>query len=533
MDIAREDPRRAPLYSRPVNTDTRRMVPSPARASGAPQHAPQPAWQLALPALPALLALLHAVALVAGIANPLVYSDNWTFIETFLKVALEDGAGLGDFLVKRAGIDHAQPLGKLLMLANARWAGLDFILEARVALGCLVAGWALLCAVVLRERRARGSATPLVVFLLAMILVVQLAPASVDVYAYPMVLMAHAFYLLAFAMLAAAWHAYRGGGAWAVVATGLACGIVGDDSAILLVAAASAALLLAGVREQRLRSALRVVAVLVLVLLACRGVYAAFGDIRGSTSPDFNVGTGARVAGLAAQWRDAWAWLAAPLSAGLASAAALRATFGDGWVAARIVLALLVGTLHAWFWWRAWRLRPGAAWFLAVALMLLFYAMVAGVLYGRVFVRGAAFLDQGRYSVFYQVGVVALLLMALAEGALASGRARALAWCAGVALLLLQVPLAMQAWQQVPRHREAYAHMARDMAAMARDPLHPPAGCAVGIDVCVRPEATRVALMAMLVEHRLNLFSPQFRARHPELARAAGPLPPPAASAAH
>ncbi|MBJ7575045.1 hypothetical protein [Luteimonas sp. MC1828] len=503
------------------------MVPSPARAPGAPHHAHHLAWLLALPAL---LAAVHAVALAGSIANPLVYSDNWTFIETFLKVALEDGAGFGDFLVRRAGVDHAQPLGKLLMLANARWAGLDFMFEARVALGCVVAGWALLCVVVLRER-GEVPVTPLVVFLMAAVLVVQLAPASVDVYAYPMVLMAHAFYLLAFVVLAAVWHAYRGGRAWPLVLAMAACGIVGDDSAILLVAAAAPALLLAGAREQRLRSAWRVVALLVLVLLACRGAYALFGEIRGSTSPDFNVGMAARVAGLAAQWRDAWAWLATPLSAGLASGAALRATFGDGWLAARIALALLVGGLHAWFWWRAWRLRPGATWFLAVALMLLFYAMVAGVLYGRVFVRGTAFLDQGRYSVFYQVGIVALLLMALAEGALASGRARALAWGAGAALLLLQLPLALHAWQQVPGHRDAYAHMARDMAAMARDPLHPPAGCAVGIDVCVRPEATRVALMAMLVEHRLNLFSPRFQARHPELARAAGLLPQSAAPA--
>src|SRR5690606_29773373 len=137
--------------------------------------------------------------------------------------------------------------------------------------------------------------------------------------------------------------------------------------------------------------------------LACRGIYAAFGEIRGSTSPDFNVGFGARIAGLSAQWRDAWQWLATPLTGGLASAPALRWLAGDsGWLAARIALAALVAAAHVGFWWRALRERPGATWFLAVALMLLFYAMVAGVLFGRVFVRGAGFLDQGRYAVFYQ-----------------------------------------------------------------------------------------------------------------------------------
>src|SRR5690606_31402369 len=315
-----------------------RMAPSPPRGQDAPQRGRQLAWLLAL------LVAVHAFALAGRIANPLVYSDNWTFIETFLMVALEAGAGFGDFLVKRSGIDHAQPLGKLLMLVNARGFGLDFALESFFALACAVLGWGLLCTVVLRERRAAGAGHDvLAAWLLATLLAVQLAPASVDVYAYPMVTMAHAFYLSAFAVLVAAWRAHRGGSTWPLVATAAACGILGDDCAILLGLAVAPALLLAAYRQGEVRRALRVIAVLALVLLACRGIYTAFGEIRGSTSPDFNVGFGARIAGLSAQWRDAWQWLATPLTGGLASAPALRWLAGDsGWLAARIALAALV-----------------------------------------------------------------------------------------------------------------------------------------------------------------------------------------------
>jgi hypothetical protein len=36
----------------------------------------------------------------------------------------------------------------------------------------------------------------------------------------------------------------------------------------------------------------------------------------------------------------------------------------------------------------------------------------------------------------------------------------------------------------------------------------------------------RVRVLAMLREHRLNLYSPAFQARHPDLAAAAAPIPP-------
>lgn len=495
------------------------MVPNASRDPGAARRARALLWILVA------IVVINTAAFASRVANPLVYSDNWTFIDTFLRVAIEDGAGFGDFLVKRAGVDHAQPLGKLLMLVNARWFGLDFSLESRVALACAVAGWGLICLVAARElaRRGGGDAIP-VALLLAAILAVQLSLGSVAVYAYPMVTMAHAFHLFAFCMLLAAWMALRGRHRWLLALATFACGIVGDDSAILLGAAVAAAALLYAWRADRFGDAVQVLAIVTIALLACRGVYAAFGEIRGATSPDFNVSLSARIGGLAAQWRDAWLWIVAPLSGGIVSAQTLMAIAGEHWIAVRVALALIVACAHAWFWRTALHTRTGAPWFMATGLMLLFYAMVAGILIGRVFVRGAAFLDQGRYAVFYQLGTVALLLMAIA--ALAGGAAtiarRRWTCAAAIAVLLMQIPLSLHAWPQAARYEGMYARMARDMARMARDPLHPPPDCTHGIDICVRPPETRVALMRMLVVHRLNLFSPQFQARHPDLAEAAG-----------
>lgn len=498
------------------------MVPNASRDPGAARRARALLWILVA------MVVINTAAFASRVANPLVYSDNWTFLDTFLRVAIEDGAGFGDFLVKRAGVDHAQPLGKLLMLANARWFGLDFTLESRVALACALAGWGLILRIAMRESalgNGGDDANALPVALsLAAILAVQLSLGSIAVYAYPMVTMAHAFYLFAFCMLLAAWMALRGRHRWLLALATFACGIVGDDSAILLGAAVAAAALLYAWRAGRFGGAVQVLAIVTIALLACRGVYAAFGEIRGATSPDFNVSLSARIGGLAAQWRDAWLWIVAPLSGGIVSAQTLMAIAGEHWIALRVALALIVACAHVWFWRTALHTRTGAAWFMATGLMLLFYAMVAGILLGRVFVRGAAFLDQGRYVVFYQLGMVALLLMAIAAlaGSASTTARRRWTCAAAIAVLLVQIPLSLHAWPQAARYEGMYARMARDMARMARDPLHPPPGCTHGIDICVRPAETRIALMRMLVGHRLNLFSPQFQARHPELAEAAG-----------
>ncbi|MEP6632913.1 MAG: hypothetical protein ABJA62_01755 [Luteimonas sp.] len=469
--------------------------------------------------------VVNVAAFASAVANPLIYSDNWTFVDTFLRVAIEDGAGVGDFLVKRAGLDHAQPLNKLLMLANYRWFGLDFGLESRFAIACAVAGWAVVFYVATRDRIRAGLALDAwpVALLLAAIAAVHLSLNTPDLYVYPLVTMAHAFYLLAFATLYSAWVALDRGRRWPLAIWMLAAGVVGDDSAILLGAAIIAAAVFYGWRSARRAQAVHVAVIVVIALLVCRGVYAAVGEIRGATNPDFNVSFGHRVFALAHQWSEAWKWVAVPLSSGVATMDALKVAFGPHWLAVRLVLAGGLLCAHVWFWRSALRTRIGPTWFIAIGTMLLFYADVAGILLGRVFVRGSGFMEQTRYVVFYQLGIVALLLMAIAalNGSVTRTQRRCFA-AAAAALLLVQVPLSMNAWRFVDTYQNHYANMARDMGDMARDPLHPPPRCTVGVDVCVRPEAVRIKLMRMLVRNEVNLFSPKFRAAHPRLAAASG-----------
>jgi len=76
------------------------------------------------------------------------------------------------------------------------------------------------------------------------------------------------------------------------------------------------------------------------------------------------------------------------------------------------VIAIVVIAAHAWFWRSALVGRRNLASFVAVALMLVFYGLVAGILLGRVGANGMLYLWQPRYTLIYAWNIVALLLMA-------------------------------------------------------------------------------------------------------------------------
>lgn len=469
----------------------------------------------------ALLLVANAFAYVGKVSNPLLAYDNWVFVDTFLRVALEQGAGLGDFLVKRAGVDHAQPLGKLVMLLNYRWFGLDFRLEGYLGIAFGVAAYLLVCQLVLRDAlpEQRGAACAVLVAIAAVFFSID----SLNVYLYSMVTMWHS---LTLCFLAVAWLAWRalGHGRWTALAgMALLWGIVADDTAIIGTGALVLAIAVWGGHARRWRDALRVLLVLAVALLVCRGIYAAFGEVRGTTQPEFNVGLGARVSALAGMWRDAWSWIATPLASGLVHRTTVESLLGDAANPVRNAVALMLLVAHFAFWRSALQRGPvNAVGFVAIALMLYFYAHVAGLLYGRVFVRGADFLDQQRYVVFYRLGVVALLLMVAAR---LPARGTAAAWwakpgwatAAAVPLLLLQLPVARHEWRNAHAFPGHFASMASDMAAVARDPLRPRA-CVHGVDICLLDAGPRAALAQFLVDYRVNLFSPAFQRRHPGLA---------------
>lgn len=476
----------------------------------------------------ALAAFANALAFARAVANPMIMADNWLFVDTFLRHVLDGDMALGDFLVKRSGLDHGLPHYKLLMLLNARLLGLDFSYEAMLGVVFALAGWLVLyrIATVDVPRPARGWAFHLAVAAMA---AVYLSVNAYYIYLYSMVALSYLSFLLALLMFLAAWRALDGGARWPFAALALLYAVCADTSATVTGLGLLMALALAAWQLGQWRRALQLGALLVASLVASRLLYAGVGEIRGATLAVFNVPLSERVQGLAAIWTEAWQWVAKPLASGVVNGEPLRVLTDGHMLKAQALLGLVLGVAHLWFWWSALRHRPRAASFVAVCLMLLFYGYVAGLLYGRVFLKGSGYLDQQRYVTLYQLGVVALLLMAVSRlssleaATLATGR-KVLA-AAAILLVAVQLPLAMYSWGRVASIQGYYVAMAKQYGAVLRDP-QPRRTCVDQLTLCQLPPETRLRVLEMLREHRLNLYSPAFQARHPELAAAAAPVPP-------
>jgi hypothetical protein len=472
-----------------------------------------------------LAAFVNAFAYAHAVANPMLADDNWTFVDTFLREALEGRLDFGDFLVKRAGVDHGQPLNKLSLLLNSRFFDLDFSIEALFGLVFAALGF---LAIHRMATSDAGSSRRNVAFHAAMaaIAAVYVSLNNSGVFTFSLVTLGYVLYLLAFVAFHEAWKALLGGPRWRYAVAIMAYAVAGDTSGILTGVALAMALAWFGWRLGHSRRAWQLIAITAGAVLASQLVYAAFGVVRGSTQAVFNAPPAVHVTGLLSQAGDAWRWVVVPLASGIAHARQLQFHFPDSWQWVQVTLGLVLAGLHLWFWHAAWRAQPRAARFLAVCLMLSCYAYVAGVVWGRVFVRGSAFLDQPRYVLFYQLHVVALLLMAAARQLdapppLPAARARVAA--AACLLLLAQVPASLLGWARVDVLDAVYRRAAMEYGQVARQPdALPP--CAHWRNFCRMSQEERVRTVELLRRHRLNLFSPRFARAHPELVQAAGPL---------
>ena len=466
-----------------------------------------------------MAAIFNAMIYVVLTCNPLVSSDNWVFLDTFLRHVVEGRPDLGDFLVKRAGIDHAQPLNKLLMLLNYRFFDLDFKVEGLLAVGFAAIGVAIMGMMAFAGRSIAEQPAS-VYALFAAAAVVYLAINSSQVFSFSLITLMYSRMLLSMLAAWAAWHTLAKGGVGWLVAAMLAYGILGDDSAILGAVSLAAATIVLGWRMGARARIWRVVVTVLLVLVFCRWVYADFGEVRGSTQAMFNVPVTQRIDGLAGQWRDAWNWFVIPAVGGIAHTKHLRFYFADYWQAVQLVVAGAVLIGHVWFWCVTFRIRPSAAVFLAVFLMLLFYAYVAGLLVSRVFVLGGEYLDQPRYSGLYKLGIVAMLLLAIAR-LQDNGRRGLFGFAVAVCLIFVVQPLvAYSAYQEVPYIRAYQKAMAAEFGAVARTPRDPPAKCLPTMAICGMPTTERLRVLSLLERHHLNLFSPRFARFYPELVAA-------------
>ena len=472
----------------------------------------------------ALAAFANAAAYIAYASNPLVASDGWYFIDAFLAKALESGVDLQDYFVKRDQFDHAQPVGKLLLLLNARWFGLDFVYESFVGLALAAAMFAC-CILATRGMGATRQGNSL-----RMLGVGALAASLVTlncgmVFNWSLVTLTYLPYLMATLGALAAWHAFHRDRRVGLVVMSLAIAFAIDDVGLIINAAVAATCLLAGIRLRRLRAGATLAALVIASELAYLAFNHAFLEQQQGQGGD---GLATSLASLWARVGELPVLLRVVFGSMLAHINPLVHYFAGNAANVQWVLALVMLAAHGWFWWRAIRGEWNAMVFLAVTLMLVLYGFICGIVYARVPEYGMNYLNEPRYMVFYLLGNVALVCMLLGQPQ-PDRPGRGFAFAAKhvllAALILLQVPLSRHTWDEA-RYLGGYYHtMAWQMLVLGKGRV--PETCVPLLVACAMPASEREEAVEFLRKHQLNVYSPDFvrRYRLQALADAARQMP--------
>jgi hypothetical protein len=464
---------------------------------------------------------LNTLYYVVRTANPVIRSDGWYFLDVFVRKVFDGTLTFGDFFVKRAGADHAQPLFKLLMLGELRFFDLDFTVESIVGLFSAAACVAILWKIVATTFRSEHRDFARYLAWLAMSAIF-FSLKSYDTWTWPLVSLGYLSMVPMLLFVVAAWQSWnRGRYVWLVAIT-LLLGIIDDDGAIMVVAATLGAIALVLLCDpvQRRREAWITLAVVIGCTLAVRVGYSfaivSDGPPNQPLSSYMHILSGLVIS-------EGARWISIPLALSVLPPDAPHSMHVVTWHALQWLVAGLLVIAHLWFWCHALKRDCNLAKFSAICLMLLFYAWLAGILVYRVPEYGTSYFYQDRYVQLYQFNLIALLLMWTSifqfEALQSLWRRRIATIIPVLACLLLiglQIPYTRAAWYQ-RRFLVTYYHaMAVRLIQLADEPARTD-GCEPELSVCGYPLDERRELLKILTDNQLNVFSLRVRQWHPFL----------------
>jgi len=466
--------------------------------------------------------IANAFAYAATTAGWVPVSDNWYFLDRIVYPYAHGDLHAADLLAKRGPLDHSQPLRRLLLLANYEWFGLDFRVEAIFAILAGVLAFGLLVFGMRRELRAGNTTAG---FFLVAMAAVYFSLSAPMVFTWSLLTLGFTSHFFLFLWLLAAWavlEAPSPARASMLVLSTFLFGLVADDTALVATIAAIIAGLLYGWRKTVGRDA---ALVQIAACLLGIGLYLAFYKVAAPASIAVDARTaalhGLDANDLLSRVGGAWQWIMVPLSSALVHRATMQSWFGDAGGIASIMLGLACVFAHLWFWKKAFIGDCNRSAFMAVSIMLLFYGLVAGIVVGRVSEFGNDYLWQPRYAFIYRWQVLALLMMLVAQWPAMSARRPGAAWrhrfAVGLVslLILLQIPLAADAWRKARYVRHANAQMARQILEIGDDAaMRAPVKCAVQLIVCRFDDARRQRIVGFLEMQGLSVFSPEVRERN-------------------
>ncbi len=469
-----------------------------------------------------LICMANALLYTMWIANPVIRSDAWYFLNVFISKHLDGSLQWTDYFVKRGADDHSQPLHKLLLVLNTYWFALDFRYEAVVGfIGMVVCCF---CLIAIALGAVQRRLQPGEVCLVSLIPLLLFSLNSMENYAWSLVILFYVVLPLALLLFSSS---YRPGGVWRLATIFFAtviCLIVMDNGGLLVGLAAIAALILEALRGSEWRSAVVRMLPIVAGIVLYRWAYALIIQAFPPEASDQSMGI---LNVLVAHGDQAWKWAVFPAAASVVHLDSFVAVIGHLGHPLMVAVGLMIAALHVAFWVSVWRTPAGRyATFMAVCLMLFVYSATAGIVVVRVPTHGWNYLLQHRYVASYQLANIALVLQWLsarnsgvdATPSRMDGRRTHLRRLLPVATLtavaLLQFGLSLRAWHQ-GRYIRAYNQaMAQTLFCLASHPDIEVPVCQPLHPVCGWQPEIRNRLVGLLKDHQLNVFSQDFQLRH-------------------
>ena len=464
---------------------------------------------------------LNTLYYIVCTANPVLRSDAWYFMEVFVRKVFDGTLTVGDFFVKRAGVDHAQPLFKLLLLAELRFFDLDSSFESVVGVfsgaACAAILWKIIATTV---RNERADSLRYLAWLAISAIIFSLK--ATGNWTWPLVALGYLTMIPVLLFVIATWQAWQKGRYIWLAAITLLLGVIDDDGAIIIVTVALVAMTLVFLFDpaQRRRQAWTTLAVIIGCTVVVRIGY-SFGMLVGGV-PTQPLSSYLHVL-IGHVTSDGLQWITVPLVLSVLPPDIPDSISTSVWQGLQWLVAGLLLFGHLWFWWNALKRDYSLAKFSAICLMLLSYAWLAGILVYRVSEYGTHYLYQERYVQLYQFNLIALLLMWTSVFRFnykqSLGRRRitmVIPLLACLALLGLQIPYTKDAWHNRVFLVAYYHGMAVRLGQLADDPTRIDA-CLPELAVCQDPLVTRRDLMKILTDNQLNVFSPKVQQWHPFL----------------
>lgn len=458
--------------------------------------------------------LMAAFVLVTVWENtsPVIQGDNWYYADTLIKHYQDGELSIQDIFTKREG-DNSQPVNRLILLGVTRWFQMDLAVQG--VLGVFI----IICCVLLLSWLAMRESVPVtnVPWISACLplgfALIMFSLNSTGFFSWPLVIT-----LMSLGTLGGVAYLYFVSGAngsyqwmWIALAASMAL-VVLDTFGNLMVLASILLLMhramLNGVRKRV--DALTSAGAAAAVFVAYGYFYHRITGVQSSPLTPENLL--AAINYIEAHLDGAWKVLVVPFSI-----VVFEPLGRHDWLWVLLVpLAALMWLGHVWFWKQYFRHHDKRLAFLASGLMLYFYGTVAGMMVDRIPKYGFDYVFQPRYIAFYELQLVALLLMGVtvfpySARAVRMGSAIVVLMCM---IFVLDIYFGARAWITAPYTHKFDTNMIRQIDQLAADPAVVPQGCLPQITPCRWPLQRRTEVLDVLRSGGFNVFSPDFRRRH-------------------